>query len=262
MITHPETFMAIDRLGDVYPPFRPTYAESPAEGYLSPYQQRLAAAPTQQGLLMRLRDRGVRRRAERLRTADTLVDLRNALRFRGVTPGWLMHADALKLYEMAYHAAGPILELGCYHGLSTSIMAHAVRDASHATRIYSVDLDPVCIASTLRTLRRRNLALGCALICDEAANATLRFAAEGLRFAFAFVDHAHTYAPVRSVCEALPEVMQPGGYCLFHDFNSPFNRDPNNRHYQVYQAVMDGLDPQRFRFCGVYGCTGLYRFTG
>lgn len=262
MNSHPETFMPLEALGSTYPLYLPTYEDSPSAGYLTPYQQRLADAPTQHALLMRLRDPGVRRRAALLRLQDTLVDARNARRFRGTVPGWLMHADALKLYEMAYHATGPILELGCYHGLSTSIMAHAVRDADGPARIYSVDQDPACIAATLRTLRRRNLALGCALLCDEAANATHRFAAEGLRFAFAFVDHAHTYAPVRAACEALPEAMAPGGFCLFHDFNSPYNRDPQNSDYQVYQAVTDGLDPIRFTFCGIYGCTGLYRFTG
>ena len=260
MNSHPETFMPLEALGADYPPYRPTYETTPAQGYLSAYQQRLAEAPTQHGLLMQLGNKGVLRRALSQRLHDSLVDARNALRFRGTVPGWLMHADALKLYEMAYHSTGPILELGCYHGLSTSIMAHAVRDAQRPTRIYSVDLDPACIAATLRTLRRRNLALGCALVCDEAANATRRFADEGLRFAFAFVDHAHTYGPVRAVCEALPTALAPGAFCLFHDFNSPFNRDPQNHNYQVYQAVTEGLDAERFTFCGIYGCTALYRF--
>ncbi len=262
MKSHPETFMTLDVLGNSYPPYQPTWDETPQGGYLSPYQRRIAEAETQHGLLMRLRDPRVGRRAAWLAMRDLLVDARNALRFHGAVPGWLMHADALKLYEMAYHATGPILELGCYHGLSTSIMARAVRDAGSNTRIYSVDLDPACLAATLRTLRRRNLAAGCALICAEAANATHQFAGDGLRFAFAFVDHAHTYAPVRAACEALPEALAPGAFCLFHDFNSPYNRDPENRHYQVYQAVTEGLDPARFAFCGIYGCTGLYQFTG
>ncbi len=43
--------------------------------------------------------------------------------------GWLRREDALKLYELAYFAAGPILEIWSYHGLSTSILARAVADS-------------------------------------------------------------------------------------------------------------------------------------
>ncbi|MEP7293513.1 MAG: hypothetical protein ABI835_17135, partial [Chloroflexota bacterium] len=35
--------------------------------------------------------------------------------------GWLQRPDALKLYEMAYFAEGDILEIGSFHGLSTSV---------------------------------------------------------------------------------------------------------------------------------------------
>lgn len=56
--------------------------------------------------------------------------------------GWLRQEDALKLYEMAYFAQGPILELGSYHGLSTSILSLANYNSGLTKEIFSVELGP------------------------------------------------------------------------------------------------------------------------
>ena len=53
--------------------------------------------------------------------------------------GWLWREDALKLYEMAYFARGNILELGCYHGLSTALLALALRNARRGHKLLSVE---------------------------------------------------------------------------------------------------------------------------
>ncbi|MEO8277032.1 MAG: hypothetical protein ABI639_12525, partial [Thermoanaerobaculia bacterium] len=66
-------------------------------------------------------------------TRDHLIDL-------GID-GWLRREDALKLYELAYFASGPILEIGSYQGLSTSILVRATRDSGRRNRIVSVELD-------------------------------------------------------------------------------------------------------------------------
>ena len=50
---------------------------------------------------------------------------------------------------LAYFAPGPILEIGSYHGLSTSILARAVADSGpegRDRRIVSVELDPAAQA--------------------------------------------------------------------------------------------------------------------
>ncbi len=260
MKTHPETAVVLDQVGNSFPPYQPTF-DFTGE-LLSPAQRRIAAAPFRQTILMRLRERGRLWQGLRLRARDGAVDTRNLWRFGLGVPGWLMHADALKLYEMAWFSAGDILELGCYHGLSTMIMAQAVRDAGSPARIYSVDLDPGCLAATLRTLRTHKLADRATLYCADAASAVNDFTAQPKRFGFAFVDHSHRYEHVLSVCQALPGALLPGAFVLFHDYNNPYNRDESNTNYQVYQAVHDGLDGERFNFCGVYGCTVLFRFAG
>ena len=42
--------------------------------------------------------------------------------------GWLLPADACKLYELAYFN-GDVLEIGTYRGLSSAVMAHAITNS-------------------------------------------------------------------------------------------------------------------------------------
>jgi len=76
-----------------------------------------------------------------------------------------------------------------------------------------------------------------------------------------FVDHSHSYEAVYGVCRELGTVLSKGGFCFFHDFNDARNRDTEDKDYGVYQAVVGGLNPEEFEFCGVYGCAALYRFV-
>src|SRR5438128_632925 len=82
------------------PPFRPTYAYG--DGFVNESHASYQTCPAN----------------------EHLIDL-------GIS-GWLRREDALKLYELAYFADGPILELGSYHGLSTSILSRAAHDAGRA----------------------------------------------------------------------------------------------------------------------------------
>lgn len=192
-------------------------------------------------------------------TDGILIQVRNR-RWRGsVIEGWLMREDALKLYEIAYFVKGDILELGCFHGLSTSVLARAVKDSPYKKQIYTVDSNPENVRETTENLRKMRLSRGVKGICGDATEVVKQFASEGRRFGFVFIDHCHAYDPVHSVCLLLPQIMAEGGYCLFHDFNDPLNFDPDDSNYNVYQAVEDGLSPSRFEFCGMYGCTGLFR---
>ena len=52
-------------------------------------------------------------------------------------------------------------------------------------------------------------------------------------------------------------LVAAGGFVLFHDYNDPrHGADPE---HGVYQAVADAMPAGRFEFCGVYGCSCLYR---
>ena len=74
-----------------------------------------------------------------------------------------------------------------------------------------------------------------------------------------FVDHAHEYEPMLAVCRVLDALIQPRGFCLFHDFNDARNADPAADGYGVPQAVAAGLSPSAFEFHGIFGCSALYR---
>ena len=174
-------------------------------------------------------------------------------------PGWLQRADALKLYEMACFCEGDILELGCCQGLSTIIMASAIRGTQRNIRIETVDHEPACVAATVANLEQNGLAEYVTATCEDAVAAVLRFGGAPKQFGFVFVDHSHAYEPVRGVCAELRRILKPGSFVLFHDFNDLRNQDASNADFGVYQAVLDAL-PQAFQFYGIYGCAGLYRY--
>jgi predicted O-methyltransferase YrrM len=188
-----------------------------------------------------------------------LIQMKNGRRSGRIIPGWLRREDALKLYELAYFANGDVLELGSFHGLSTCIIARATLNSPTPKHVESIDLDPACTKATQKNLRSLGLLAQVTVRSAEATAAVRGYAANGRQFSFVFVDHSHAYTPIYKVCEALHLVTSPGGFCLFHDFNDLRNRDPDDRDYDVYRAVSDGLDKERFEFYGIYGCTGLFR---
>lgn len=249
--------MQLEDLGNWFPKYQPTYELE--HDYINSYHRFLASCPRKKNFLIKIKTRQPVRPFLTNSVRDLLVDLRNLYRFGFVIPGWLLREEALKLYEMAYFSQGNILELGCYHGLSTSILARAVQDSPYKKTIFTVDLDPACIIDTLRNLRKMNLVRGIITFCEDGTSALQKLAAAGTTFSFIFIDHSHTYQHVWEACQELPKVITSGGFCLFHDFNNPENKNQQNTRTHVYQAVRDGLDPNRFDFYGIYGGAGLYR---
>jgi SAM-dependent methyltransferase len=233
---HPESFQRLDEAGTTIPPYRPTY-DFPGP-YLDSVHESLGTGPLRDGFLVDRRTGGV---------------LGWPIR------GWLRREDALKLYEIAYFAAGDILELGSFHGLSTSLLALARRAGPGFGRIDSVDLARNSVAMTRLNLLRQGLLHRVRVHRGDALAFVRARRAEGRRYAMAFVDHSHAYGPVYEVCRELSAVVSPGGFCLFHDFNDPRNYDPEDADHGVHQAVTGGLDPAAFEFYGLYGVVALYR---
>jgi SAM-dependent methyltransferase len=175
--------------------------------------------------------------------------------------GWLLPADALKLYELAYFCGGDVLELGTYSGLSTSVIAQASHDAGVDSAIVTIDLDPGAIARSRANLQGRPGAERIYPLAADGAQAVRSLNDANRTFDFAFIDHSHAYEHVYDVCRLLDRVLKPGAFCLFHDFNDPRNADADVTEYGVHQGVLEGLDLSRFEFWGIYGCTGLFRRT-
>ena len=71
----------------------------------------------------------------------------------GAIEGLLYTEDAQKLYELAWFAPGPVLEIGTYCGQSTAVLAKALAAAGSPHRIVSVDVDGVALAEARRKSR-------------------------------------------------------------------------------------------------------------
>ncbi len=236
MNANSQSWLPQDKLGSVIPAYAPTY-DFPAP-YIDKEHRRIANLPLTDGVLIQMKTRRW---------------------FGWVIPGWLRREDALKLYELAHFAQGQILELGSFHGLSTAILARATRNAASPESVVSIDLDPACTHATRHNLKRLGVHAEVTAHTANAVTAVEAYVVEQRQFALAFIDHSHAYEPVYKVCRVLDRLIQPGGFCLFHDFNDLRNADPEDKEYGVYQAVIDGLNMGLFEFYGIFGCCGLYR---
>ena len=173
--------------------------------------------------------------------------------------GALSPEDALKLYEMAYFAGGDILEVGCNNGLSTCIIAQAIRDSGGGKQVVSIDLlKNFCDVATAN-LRKMELLRHAYIICADGIRVADSMLFERRSFAFAFIDHDHREEAVRLMCQRLGGLIQYGGFCLFHDYNDERNRLDEATDYGVFQGVAAGLLKQQFAFWGIYGPSALYR---
>jgi SAM-dependent methyltransferase len=176
--------------------------------------------------------------------------------------GWLVPADAYKLYEMAYCCPGDILELGCYRGLSTTVLNQACNANGRNQVIVSIDLDPVALEEARRQVRSQEGGERAHFFAVD-AEASVRDLAKAKRsFGFVFIDHSHEYEHVLGVCLHLYRIVDIGGFALFHDFNDTRNNLDAFPEYGVYQGVMEGLSRCRWEFWGIYGCSGLFRRIG
>ncbi len=173
--------------------------------------------------------------------------------------GWLLPADALKLYEMAYFG-DDILELGTFKGLSGTVMANAVFNSGRSSPIVTVDLDPVFSAEAKEGLEERHVPSreNVHFFVFEGAQFVNNLASSGRKFSFSFIDHSHVYEHVLEACRNLHRVIRSGGFCLFHDYNDPRNANPDDPNYGVYQGVEEGISKDHFEFFGVFGCTSLW----
>ncbi len=232
-----ETFPSLGELGKAYPSYRKTF---PYDGdYIDAAHRGLAESELREGMLIS-------------------VENGAALNPQPIK-GWIGRPDALKLYEMAYFAKGDILELGSFHGLSTSILAEAVQNAGKDSKIYTVDLLANHISQTALNLKRKGLSKQVQCFCADALSVAKQFVEQEQEFAFVFVDHSHRYQEVLDVCLVAHRLVEPLGFLMFHDFNDLRNSQADEDNYGVYQAIADGLDKTVFRFCGTFGCAGLYQ---
>ena len=176
-------------------------------------------------------------------------------------PGWLLEEDALKLYELAHAAPGPILEVGTHRGKSAILMATALRDAGREGPVVSLDIDREGLEAARSEAAKRDLADRIAFVRGT-AEALFR-SRPGFAPGLVFLDGDHTRRGLARDLRALAACVPRGAVLLFHDFNDERNDDPGEPDYGVTQAVAESWVARDCEFGGVFGACGLYlRETG
>lgn len=179
-------------------------------------------------------------------------------------PGWLEPEDALKLYELAYFTTGPILEIGMYCGRSTTILATAVADRGSSVPIVSLDIDPLALSLTSRSLRLHAVEQHVVLVC--ASVQTFLRATPSFSPRLVFIDAEHTAAAVTADVEALGKCVTAGTLLLFHDY-LPMNL-PDTTGFpvspgpiEVKSAIDNSWMPGGTEFAGTFGASALFRVS-
>jgi predicted O-methyltransferase YrrM len=182
---------------------------------------------------------------------------RSALERVAPIPGWMRDEDVLKLYELAYLSPGPILEIGSARGKSAAVVASALRDASSPAPFVSLDVDSDAVEAAASELAGLGLA-DRVLFVRGSARAFFRSVSH---FAptLVFVDGDHSLSGVTGDLRELEPQLARGGFLLFHDYDDPRNRDPDDDDYGVIEAVERSWVAGDCEFVGVFGCCGLFR---
>jgi predicted O-methyltransferase YrrM len=170
--------------------------------------------------------------------------------------GKLRPEDALKLYEMAYFADGPILEVGCFNGKSTTILALAIQAAGRGVTLHSIDVNPSRCQIAAANVKRFAPKVAARFYTGKSGALLANL---DLQPAFVFIDGDHSYRGVHTDLRNVVGKLRPGGFVLLHDYFDARNDDPDEPNYGVRRAADTVLDPDQFAFCGRFGCTALFQ---
>ncbi len=172
-------------------------------------------------------------------------------------PGWLLPAEAEKLYELATETTGPVLEIGTHRGKSTILIALALQAEGDAARVvYTLDVDREAQSAAMASAQAHGVA-GRIVFVHGTITAFSR-AYPHVRPMLTFVDGDHRRAGVTRDLNELEALVPTGGTLLFHDFHDPRNHDPENTEVKVHPAVMASWVARGCHFEGVFGSCGVF----
>ena len=170
-------------------------------------------------------------------------------------PGMLYPADAQKLYELAWHAEGPILEIGTHKGRSTVLLATAQRDAGREEVVVSMDISRQFLGEARETIARAGL--GSRVVLVQGTRSALGGALLPITPALVFVDGDHTYDGVARDLAAIERIVPAGGVVAMHDFTGYDADDPF--WIQVEAAARNSWMKDDCEELGRAGLLGLFR---
>jgi hypothetical protein len=170
-------------------------------------------------------------------------------------PGMLYPADAQKLYELAWHAEGPILEIGTHKGRSTVLLATAQRDSGRDGVVVSMDISHEFLGEARETIAAAGL--GSRVVLVQGTRSALAGALPPITPALVFVDGDHTYDGVARDLSAIEPIVPSGAMVAMHDFAGYDADDPF--WIQVEAAARDSWLADDCEELGRAGLLGLFR---
>jgi predicted O-methyltransferase YrrM len=171
--------------------------------------------------------------------------------------GWLREEDALKLYELAFWAAGPILEVGTYRGKSGVLMATAARDAGSSAVVISLDTDGEAQARAEAAARSHGVH---GRLWPVLGSVAAFFAANpGFAPSLVFLDGDHSYDGVSRDLNTLSRHLPTGALLCLHDYFDPRNECSDCAEIDVRRAASESTLIRDCVFCGVFGASAVFR---
>ena len=149
-----------------------------------------------------------------------------------VIPGHLSEAEAFVLYSLAHELSsrGPIVEVGCFAGRSTYVLARGAF-SSPQPKVFAIDnfsktrsrtfpevVDPE--AEFTEMLRSQNLETVVTLLKGNSSSRLLDFKERTVPLIF--IDGDHSKEQVAIDFDLALRVALPGGFVVFHDYQNPF----------------------------------------
>ena len=128
--------------------------------------------------------------------------------------GWLQPVEAHYLYECAYNSHN-ILELGSYHGLSTSIIAQAKYDSGNTGSITTLDVFEENISKTKQNIK---VDVNINYVTADAIHYIMQLNNKPLPefYDLIFIDANHSYEWMKILTKHVQILSD--GKMLFHDF--------------------------------------------
>ncbi|MBM3227341.1 glycosyltransferase [Candidatus Peribacteria bacterium] len=170
-------------------------------------------------------------------------------------PGWLRDSEVLKLYALAFAAKHCIVEVGCYAGKSTTVLACGARDSGKGVPLVSIDISPRHIAHAQQAVGE-HARYPCTFLTGRSCDVLGQLpSAPDL----VFIDGNHSYEGAREDLRAFDGMLRPEGTIALHDYCIPHNTDPLDRDHNVMQAQRDALD-RRYSPIGTWGSIAVFRY--
>jgi glycosyltransferase involved in cell wall biosynthesis len=166
-------------------------------------------------------------------------------------PGWQDPADSQKLYEMALHSGGIILEIGVFGGRSAAVelLGANVPARGWTAQLYGLDVDPSFLERSRPTLQKTGIAKQCLLYHGNLSQFHRDLP---IVPTMVFVDGDHEYAGVRADLMCLKEFVAPNTPILCHDYSGIEG---------VRRAVDEMLQTPWYQMAGLFAGSILLRAT-